>query len=1059
LTGDFNAPTISGGLTLSGGGTLTSQTGSAVVDGGHLVIQNYTATPIIEISNGGSIVTQTLPNNADGVVDSGGSLTVNSFVSDLNLTVRGGSSFRAPNVHNGLDRSVTIQGAGSSFTVDQQFGVEAGFVDIDGGTLTVSGQFGLDGGTDNGGNAVGGGGHWQGSTARISTSQAMFVGIQTGSFSLAIDGGAVLNTGSVAVAAETGSQGTINLSGEPTLWEVSAGGMTVGQSGTARFDISGGADLLFDPGTEFFIGKGAGSIALMTLDGANSVIDARNAVISIGDAAGSRGSLVVSNGAEFQVRETCFIGYGGQGSVSLDSGSTLVQDGERSTEFIVGNFPGASGSLSVNGAQTNFLIDSPMQIGSGGTGFVGVGNRGAIDSFTVTLGNTAASNGTVVLDGTESIWKFSGGGGLLIGNEGTGTWTTQTGAHIELGDDAGFMTLGRVAGGNGTFTLTDTGSLFTVRRKVAFGFRGTGTGVVSAGATAQSVTVGIGLFGGSNGSLTITGAGSTWTNAGAMYVGGLPVLSAGGTGQLMVQDGATLRVATNFFVGDGGSVSGNGRIAVGSGDFGAPGTLRISAGGMLTGSEHVSMQIIVGTGGRLAPGSSPGLLALDSFQQEAGGSLNIEIGGTSAGTGFDQVQVSGAAILGGALNVRLIDGFTPSVGQTFRILTAASVTGNFSSISEPSNAGISVSQDATGVTVTVTSVVAGAPVINSPTTAIAPPGLPFTYQIAATNSPANFGAANLPDGLTVDSATGVISGTPTSGGAFVVPIAGNNAAGSGLADLTLLVEDLNFDVDVGVALGVPAQLQNIATRMRVQAGDNALIGGFIVTGTDPKKVIIRGIGPSLSSFFSGALADPTLELFQGSTLLMSNDNWKTDQQAEIEATGIPPTNDLESAIVRTLTPGSYTAVLRGKNDTTGVGVVEAYDLDQAANSKLANISTRGFVETGDNVMIGGLIVGPPDGANATIVVRAIGPTLGNFGIQGALQDPTLDLVNSDGVVIRSNNDWRESQEGQIIAAGLAPSDDRESALIETLAPGSYTAIVRGAGDTTGVGLVEAYHLQ
>ena len=217
--------------------------------------------------------------------------------------------------------------------------------------------------------------------------------------------------------------------------------------------------------------------------------------------------------------------------------------------------------------------------------------------------------------------------------------------------------------------------------------------------------------------------------------------------------------------------------------------------------------------------------------------------------------------------------------------------------------------------------------------------------------------------------------------------------------------------------------------------------------------------PSLAQFFNGTLANPTLELFQGSTLLASNDDWKESQQTEIEATGIPPSNDFESAIVRTLPPGSYTATLRGKNDTTGIGVVETYDLNATANSKLANIATRGFVETGDNVMIGGLIVGPNGGASATVVVRAIGPSLSNFGVAGALQDPTLDLVNSAGVVLRSNNDWRDSQEGQIIATGLAPSNDRESALIETLAPGNYTAIVRGVGNTTGVGLVEAYHLQ
>jgi PKD repeat protein len=253
-------------------------------------------------------------------------------------------------------------------------------------------------------------------------------------------------------------------------------------------------------------------------------------------------------------------------------------------------------------------------------------------------------------------------------------------------------------------------------------------------------------------------------------------------------------------------------------------------------------------------------------------------------------------------------------------------------------------------------------------------------------------------------------------------------------------------------------LLNISTRMLVQTGDNVMIGGFIITGTEPKSVLIRGIGPSLSSFFSGTLADPTLELYQANTLLATNDNWKTDQQAEIEATGIPPSNDLESAIVRTLTPNNYTAILRGKGDTTGIGAVEAYDLDQSVNSRLTNISTRGFVETGNNVMIGGLIIGPPDGGSATVVVRALGPSLSNVGISGALQDPTLDLVDSDGQVIRSNNNWRDSQQADIIATGLQPSDDRESALLQTIAPGSYTAIVRGSGNTAGVALVEVYRL-
>jgi hypothetical protein len=287
----------------------------------------------------------------------------------------------------------------------------------------------------------------------------------------------------------------------------------------------------------------------------------------------------------------------------------------------------------------------------------------------------------------------------------------------------------------------------------------------------------------------------------------------------------------------------------------------------------------------------------------------------------------------------------------------------------------------------------------------------------------------------------------------------NFPAISGASHITATATDPSGNTsEFSAAIG---QLLNISTRLRVQTGDNVLIGGFIITGTDSKRVLVRGIGPSLAQFFTGFLADPTLELHgPGTFATITNDNWKTrsdgsSQQAEIEATGIPPTNDLESAITGTLTPGAYTAILRGKDNTTGIGVVEAYDLDLAANSKLANISTRGFVETGDNVMIGGFIAG---NGVTKVIVRAIGPTLSNFGISGALQDPTLDLVNSNGVVIRSNNDWRESQQAEIIATGLQPGDDRESALVETVAPGNYTAIVRGNGNTTGVALVEVYNI-
>jgi hypothetical protein len=243
--------------------------------------------------------------------------------------------------------------------------------------------------------------------------------------------------------------------------------------------------------------------------------------------------------------------------------------------------------------------------------------------------------------------------------------------------------------------------------------------------------------------------------------------------------------------------------------------------------------------------------------------------------------------------------------------------------------------------------------------------------------------------------------------------------------------------------------------VRVETGDNVLIGGFIVTGTQPKKVLIRAIGSSLS--IAGHLDDPKLELYSGGTLLEANDNWgeSREKQAIIDTT-IPPSNSLESAIVRTLPANNsaYTAIVRGVNNGTGVGLVEVYDLDRAANSKLANISTRGLVQTGANVMIGGFIV---LNGNQKVIVRAIGPSL---GIAGELADPTLELHDHNGTLLQSNDNWRTGgQQAEIIATTVPPTRNEESAIVRTLTPGNYTAVVRGVNQTIGVALVEVYALQ
>jgi hypothetical protein len=250
--------------------------------------------------------------------------------------------------------------------------------------------------------------------------------------------------------------------------------------------------------------------------------------------------------------------------------------------------------------------------------------------------------------------------------------------------------------------------------------------------------------------------------------------------------------------------------------------------------------------------------------------------------------------------------------------------------------------------------------------------------------------------------------------------------------------------------------------VRVETGDKLMIGGFIITGNVPKKVVIRGLGPSLASFgITDFLADPTLELRSSSgALLQQNDNWKDSQQAEIQATGLQPSNDRESAMVTTLVPGNYTALLTGKGGTTGVGTVEVYDANVAADSQLANLSTRGFVQTGNNVMIAGFTLG--NGAGSTdIAIRGIGPSLSNAGLSNVLADPTLELRDSNGALLISNDDWQSDpvSAGKLTAHGLALSNSKESGIYTTMAPGQYTAIIAGKSGGTGIGLIEIYHVQ
>lgn len=296
-------------------------------------------------------------------------------------------------------------------------------------------------------------------------------------------------------------------------------------------------------------------------------------------------------------------------------------------------------------------------------------------------------------------------------------------------------------------------------------------------------------------------------------------------------------------------------------------------------------------------------------------------------------------------------------------------------------------------------------------------------------------------------------------------------AGTAFGVIRITVDSTSIPTPTPTPTATPGLVGNVSTRLPVGTGDNALIEGFIVEGPagSTKKIIVRAIGPSLAPFgIPDALANPTLEIHDASAnnaTVATNDDWKNtqvgglitgDQSAEIASSGVPPSNDLESAIIADLAPGSYTAVVRGAGDTVGTGVVDAYDLSAASPARLANIATRGLVQPGDQLMIAGFIIqkGP-----MRAVVRAIGPSLSAFGITNALSDTTLQLRDPNGVIVRENDDWQTTQKQELIDTGLQPTDDREGALIETLQPGQYTAQVRGKPEQTGIGVVQVYFLQ
>lgn len=756
-----------------------------------------------------------------------------------------------------------------------------------------------------------------------------------------------------------GGVGSVNVSGAGSLLNSKVGLIAIGQG-----DATG--TLVVENGARAQSAGGNIHIGSVTVKGAGSVWDSSK-TLSLGSG-GDNCSLLITTGGLVKALALQL----SNGFVTVNNGSTTVPGLTITGPALADSFA-AKGVLIIGdttaarmevrsgaGVATfrGFIGFSSSGIGSAlvqgkwkalGSIWIGDSGNGTLD---VLAGGSVSSDGNgylayannsagvATVSGEGSLWKMANNlyiGGNSSGPGGSGQLRIRDGGTVGAGTitlwNTGILSLGADANLNGPFTVEggaiETGDNITFAKDFTigaggvfvrtYGFNPTFSGVISGlGGLSK-----IGTFTGSGlGTLTLTGA-NTYTGPTSVSFG-----------KLVVNGSITSAVTVN-----------------GNGTFGGTGTVN---------------GITIKSGGIVSPGNSAGKLTVQgNYTQENGGILNVELGGTTPGTSFDQVAVGGSASINGTLNLSLIDGFRPVVGQTFAILTSSSATGNFSTIN---SSGFTVRSDVTnaGIVLTITSV--------DPSLADAP------------------------------------------------------------------------------------SLANISTRLRVETGDNVLIGGFIVTGTQAKKVIVRAIGPSLP--FADKLANPTLELHGPGGLIAASDNWvdSPNKQAIIDTT-IAPSNDLESAIIATLPANNsgYTAIVRGVSNTTGIGVVEVYDLDRSVDSKLANISTRGLVQTGDNVLIAGTIV--LGKGSQKVIVRAIGPSL---SIPGKLADPTLQLADANGAQLAFNDNWRTGgQENEIIATGVSPPNDFESAIVYALPANgaAYTAIVRGANNTTGIAVVEVYALQ
>ena len=745
-------------------------------------------------------------------------------------------------------------------------------------------------------------------------------------------------------------------------------------------------------------------------NGGTPQIDAAGATannLTLGFDAGDFGNLIVSGGGSLQVTDGLSVGLAGIGNLTIQDGAIVTDDAAT-----IGSFPDTSaGTVVVDGAGSTWTNNTSLSVGGFGIGSLMVLNGGAVTGESCTI-----SYGTHL---------FFGSGSVLVDGAGSSLSCNQA-LVIEIG--------GSLSVQNGGVVVSDSASV--------------------------------------DGSVTLDGAGSTWTT-------GMVFIAPSTYGSLTIRNGAILTSDDLAYISDGpfsGSVTVDGpgsrwdhdfdqvQLYVGFGDLGA---LEITNGGVVS-------TFAAGIGA-----TSDGQVTVDGANSALNVRTNLYVGGADLGDGQPQppgpqpgpqpggvalVQISNGGVITSPFTTifgrgSLIDDNLLTSGLT-NIFRGGSLSGNGTVTGDITSSGSVQPGDPVGAFTVDGNFVQY------------PPGT-LVMEISGLDADAHdflsiTGDATFDGTVEVRFTEGFL---PVQGQVFeLIDVSGSVSLPFAHVIFPDLRSGFQFSAQfvngryqiTALSDGAPAAgLLNISTRGQVGMDDDALIAGFIVTGTTDKQVVIRGLGPSLAAdgiSLPDLLADPTLELRdQTGALITFNDNWMDSPQRQaIIDSMLAPSDDREAAILATLAPGSYTAILRGAGGGTGLGIVEVYNLGPDLSSDLANISTRGFVGTGDGVLIGGFIV---DDQNSIVLLRGLGPSLTPAGVSDALANPTLELHNGDGDVIAFNNDWQESDEAVIQNTGLAPQFGEESAILVTLGPGAFTAILRGFDESSGVGLFEAYNLR